>query len=973
MTQANMPSVDPVASPHLDMRPDVRSEIRDAAAALRRHLVAVAARAKWITAVDSLAWSFIAAAVFLAFVAWMDMIWQLPFGFRQWVLPLVLVSLAVGVIVTLVRRFRVLNTQRIARRLDSLSGSGGQILSGWELVEPTVSNQSTVSNQTQNSPQSALSRGIASVAIDQAATRAVAVPSHQAAPWSIAKRGGLAMLMVGIVAVVIALLAPHALATSWKRLVIPDLSTPPYSPLVFDVSPGDTQCNYGSPLEVTADISGGAVDEADLVLGRPDDPAATRVAMFPRGGGTWQAVVPRLTQSSDYFVSAGRGRSETYRVEVMQVPTIQSISFTITPPAYTGVPARKGRYPQDRIAGLATTQVTLHVEADRPLSGGTVALQSSDPMNANLSDSNSVSMVSLQTDPEKDQLVTGTVTITDSAKWTVSVRGSNSIETESPITLDITLLADRMPIVKIVQPPAKSFATPDTTVPVGIVAEDDFGIDRLQLYRMIDGSPPSPLEFTLSSGDSGLPKARRIVQQTSRLQFAKLGLQPGDKISLFARAEDNRPDVVQAGESAIHEIEIISQSDFDRIIAARQGKQMLENKYRQANRMLEQLASAMEDLQEELKNADPDDAEKQAELQEKLEQLKQKMKDVADELEKLAEKELPLDLDKEWNKVLKEQADALRAACEAAGQSKKDGKSPQEQADELKRKLDEIRKQQDEKVNDAMQAMRQIAPLIQSESKFVALVMRQREVVRRLDRIRKMNPISDAADRQEAAELRNEEAAIREAMKVLLQEIEQQAEQLGDDPDYAELKESTLQFVQDVRDSEIDNELSAARESLGKLDGSEGYAHAEAALTEMEKFLKQCQSNGEKAGQCLKKKFQPGMSSPGSEKSLDQMLAQMGMKPGSGDGYSMRGNNGQNVGLFGNRPFAQQAGRGNGQDGRMAAARGDGSPIPSSQNGQAATSLELPQSAQTSASDVPLRYRRQAENYLRRLAEEGDL
>lgn len=957
-----------------DLIPRPSATQRPAAEVLRQHIREIVVRAKWITTVDAITWSLVGFVVALAVVAWLDIIWQLPFAVRQWIVPLGLVTLIVGIAAQLIRRFADLRDDGIAKRLDALSRSGGQILSGWDLLDDPKRSPADGVTGTQTANQTALARGIASVAIDQAATRAVAVPSRLAAPWTAARRGGLAALGLVMVAGLASWIAPHALATSWKRLVAPDISTPPYSPLVFDVSPGDTRCNYGSPIEITAVISGGIVEDANLVLGSADDPTAASVAMFPRGGGTWQAVVPRLTVSTNYHITAGRGRSATYRIEVMQVPTIESLAFTITPPSYTGIPERKGRHPQDRIAGLATTQVTLHVQADRPLSGGGVSIKSSDSGDVgDLSDSVDAaasSSVTLQVDPNEPQSVSGTVTITRSGHWTVTVIGDNDIETESPITLDVTLLADRPPIARIVQPQAKSYATADTTVPVSIVAEDDFGVDRLQLYRMIDGSPASPLEFDLSGG--GAAAASRTVQETCPLPLSALGLQPGDRITLFARSEDNRPDVVQGGESPITEIEIISQADFDRVIAARQGRQMIENKFRQADRMLEQLASAAEDLQDQLANADPKDTAEQERLQKQIDELRQKMNDVAEELEKLAAKELPLDLDKSWNEILKQQATALRQACDAADQCKQDGKSPQEQADELQKQLDQMRKKQDRAINEPMEALRKIAPLLASESQFVALVARQRSVVEQLDRLRKLNPIPDAADRELATQLRAEEAAIATAVDQLLQDIQGHAERLGDDPETAELKASTLQFVQDVRQSPIDGELASARESLAQLNGDGGYSHAERALTEMEKFLSQCESNSESAGQCLKKKFAPGMSSGASNRSLSQMLSQMGLQPGSGDGYSMRGNSGQNVGLYGNQPFAQPAGGGNGDNGRMMPAGSDASRLGAAQSDASAGDAWMPDSVQGGSTDVPLRYRKQAEDYLRRLAEQGD-
>lgn len=283
--------------------------------------------------------------------------------------------------------------------------------------------------------------------------------------------------------------------------------------------------------------------------------------------------------------------------------------------------------------------------------------------------------------------------------------------------------------------------------------------------------------------------------------------------------------------------------------------------------------------------------------------------------------------------------------------------------------MDQIRDKQKQQINQPLDALRKIAPLIAAESKFVQLVARQRLIVDQLDRFRKLDSIHDQADRQEIVKLREQESEIRRAMSELMDEIESQAEKLGDDPDLQDLKQSSLKFVAAIRSSQIDPALAEARRSLSRFHGSDSYAHALAALEEMEKFLRQCQSNSAAAGQCLKKKFAPGLPREGSGNSLAQMLAQMGLNPGNGSGYSMRGNSGQNIGLYGNQPFAQRTGSGRGETGGMTPSRGERS-VGSGNNIASQGMMELPETARTSARDVPLRYRKQTEIYLRRLAEQ---
>ncbi len=813
------------------------SDGREPAILLRGNLNRVANRIRIIGAVDSLLWAVALVGIALLLLAWMDIIWHFSTGPRHAIIPLALLSGICSFAVLVHRAWKHATADRVARRLDEVGHTGGQILSGWELLPGDgLQNRATI-------PLTPLARGIAAVAVEQASQRAATLHAADAVPWRESRRSGITAAVVTLATLSFALLAPGAFSTSWNRIASPSVDTPPYSPLLFEVTPGDVEINYGQPLQVTAEISGGAIENASLVLGDPDDPTSQRMAMFARGGGRWQAVLPRVTETTLYCVSAGRGRSRLFELRVLETPKIESATFTITAPRYANLLPLEGRYPQDRIAGLVGTKVDLAIVANRPLHSGTVTIES-----AEVEDETVPLSVSSQ-DPRR---VVGAVYLQRAGNWSISVAGVNGVACESPIRMEVELLIDQPPIVRITQPRPKSYATPDTQIPVAAVADDDYGIARLRLYRMIDGSRPTPLELPIE------PPAR-TVQGGSLLPLAAFGLEPGDRITLLARADDTRPDASQGGESALAEIDIISQLDFDRIIAARQGKQMLENKFRQAKRLLEQLATEAAELQQQLDASDQDDANQQQQLQERIDQLRQKMADVADALDELAKQQLPLEVDKHWNELLQDQARSLREAATDSQALQNKGADSQEQADAIQTAIDAIRRKQDEQIGQPMEALSKIAPLVASESKYVQLVARQHAVVDALDRFRQDESIRDEADRQQIVALREQEADIRRDMADLMNEIESHADVLGDDPDFQQLKQSSLEFVAAVRASDIDRELSEARQSLGRFNAAAGYGHAVVALEAMEKLLSQCNSNAQQACNCLKNKFAPGL------------------------------------------------------------------------------------------------------------------
>src|SRR5205807_8028382 len=129
-----------------------------------------------------------------------------------------------------------------------------------------------------------------------------------------------------------------------------------------------------------------------------------------------------------------------------------------------------------------------------------------------------------------------------------------------------------------VEPPPVSFVTPDVALPVLLAAEDDYGLRRVQLFRSLNDSRALPLSWSLPE-----PAPTRW-STTALLPLSSYGLSPGDEIKLFARAEDNDPAGPNGAESAIVTVRIISQEDYEKLVRAREGIEVLLSKYRQARR-----------------------------------------------------------------------------------------------------------------------------------------------------------------------------------------------------------------------------------------------------------------------------------------------------------------------------------------------------------------------------------------------------
>ena len=362
---------------------------------------------------------------------------------------------------------------------------------------------------------------------------------------------------------------------------------------------------------------------------------------------------------------------------MITTPRIEDVRCRIAPPAYTHLSPYEGPIPSGGFSGLPGTQVQICATSNRPLRGGTVRLLAGGKPSTEKS--NNIALAPGAVAEE----VTGTFEIRSAGKFELQVADTDGTPAEEPIAGVIHLLHDDRPFVRIRQPAAVSLATPDAALPVVVSAEDDYGISRVQLYRSLNSSRALPVDFPLPK----IPPTRSDPQD--RLPLSAFGLSPGDVIRLFARVEDNDPAGPKGSESPSVEVRIISQQEFERMLRAREGLEVLASKYRQAQRRLESLAKDADGLRKKAKAAG--DKKLSSAERAELHRLAERLAEAADQLDAAAKHLLPYDIDKQLSRQLQRLSRKMRRHAadldQLASRSNLTGQELEQALDDLQREL----------------------------------------------------------------------------------------------------------------------------------------------------------------------------------------------------------------------------------------------------------------------------------------------
>jgi hypothetical protein len=582
------------------------------------------------------------------------------------------------------------------------------------------------------------------------------------------------LVLVGIVA----LSAPELARTQWARFTDPFGDHPPFTRVQLKVDPGDVKIVYGQGFDIRMSADGAPVDKAEVVLAGDNGAGDDVLPMFGEGANKWRASVASVTSATDYYVRAAGSRSKKFHVELITVPRLEGVRVRITPPAYTNLPTYDGNVPRGGLAVLAGTKIEIFAKSNRPLSGGTIDIEGGKP----------VAMTGAGNE------ASGTFTLEKSGKITVHVTDTARQSSTDYFSAPLTLLVDERPFVRLVQPLANSFATPTTNLPIAVIAEDDYGLSRVEIFRSLNDSRALPMAVPVPH-----PAPTRFPVDM-QLPLAKFGLKPGDEIKIYARVEDNDPAGAKGSESNIAVVKIISESDYKKMMIAREGMEVLQSKYAQAERRMEAMAEEVQKLKDEIAKKDKVDEE----TLKKLQELADKMEKEADAVRKAMKEELPFDIDKKLSKELEQIAKELEdAAKDAEKLAKEKGQSIPDVTgalDKLAKKLGAGQQQFKQAAIAPLEDLAKIFPLIEDQARFVLLVMQQKELYEHLDSLKDTEHADDPKDKVRMREMQEQQVTNRDELRNILDDIEQHLLELPEDEKLKEMRDSAADFVKAVRD-----------------------------------------------------------------------------------------------------------------------------------------------------------------------------
>lgn len=401
--------------------------------------------------------------------------------------------------------------------------------------------------------------------MEENAAAELADPSVEAAVdrGAVVRFGYVLAAVLALAAIYLAL-SPKSPLVSFRRVMLPWAEIdPPTRVTIARVEPGNTVAFQGDSLTVSAEVRGIRSEEAVSLYFTTADGQSVNEAIpmtLPEGEYRYRCQLPPgslgLQQDLCYLVAAGDAKTRPFEVKVEIPLTILADQVHYDYPDYTGIADRTS--PGGDLRAIEGTKVRIEATASRPISRAAVELDC-DPRNAvlmNADGTRATAAFTLRMDP-KDRAVP------EYDSYQLRFRDADGRDNPRPIRHEIDVIADLPPDVRFVDPPDDKIELPlNATLQWTVRAEDpDFALRRVAVRAECNGRSLA-IEPLLDRPRPEQP-FDGSYETTYRFEPSKFKLKPGDKVTYWAEADDNKEPIGNHSETPQRTLLIIEPASQD--------------------------------------------------------------------------------------------------------------------------------------------------------------------------------------------------------------------------------------------------------------------------------------------------------------------------------------------------------------------------------------------------------------------------
>ncbi|PYV38486.1 MAG: hypothetical protein DMG06_25565 [Acidobacteria bacterium] len=225
-----------------------------------------------------------------------------------------------------------------------------------------------------------------------------------------------------------------------------------------------------------------------------------------------------INEKIHYYVQAGNVKSPEFTLSVTDLAQVEKIDLTYNFPRYSGLPSKKEE-DSGEISALKGSRVDVEAFTNVDVAAARILLE----------DGTSIPMEHIA-----GKRLRGRIEVKKDSSYKIELTDLSKSSAIGSHEYPITALEDQPPLVTLLKPGRDKKATKLEEVLTEVKADDDFGINSLELHFTVNGGKESVVNlFQQKTGE--IPKS---ISGTHTFFLEEYNLEPGDFVTYFARASD---------------------------------------------------------------------------------------------------------------------------------------------------------------------------------------------------------------------------------------------------------------------------------------------------------------------------------------------------------------------------------------------------------------------------------------------------
>lgn len=323
--------------------------------------------------------------------------------------------------------------------------------------------------------------------------------------------------------------------------------------------------------------------------------AVGQATLKKRGVNQFFYSIPAVETSIRLSLWGGDDEFGPVLVHLVRRPWLRKLQLSAEFPAYTGLQTKQFAPGMGDIAIPEGSSLRLRGQASKPLQRAWLDFRA--PNNPKLG----LFRRELAIDESDPYTLTTALGLSQTLLAKLEIVDADQLKAENPTQLNFRVIADRPPKVNAQVSGLGNLVTPDVTIPLKLVATDDYGLTQGELaYKFVrEVNNESSKQAKQIQGESSLsiPEFAAGIEAKLKKQWdlSKLKLQPGTFLSFWAAATDNdEVNKPKSGRSQVINLRVVTREQLMNHMIRRQAEQ---------RRSFESLIARQEALRKSLKVA----------------------------------------------------------------------------------------------------------------------------------------------------------------------------------------------------------------------------------------------------------------------------------------------------------------------------------------------------------------------------------